>query len=67
MLHYYGGKAFHKLTTPLLTNEEVDVVIGGLDKKTFEFRVGGGMGPVGNKFNEVKTVKVIGGILQAFK
>ena len=35
---------------------------GGLGQQTFEFRVGGGIGTVGNKFNEVESVKVIGGV-----
>ena len=43
------------------------MVTGGLGQQTFEFRVGGGTGTAGNKVNEVENVKVIRGVLQAFK
>ena len=38
------------------------MVFGGLWQQTFEFRVGGGIGTVRNKFNEVESVKMIGGV-----
>ena len=61
-------QARHSIVLPhTLLKEEVDLVNEGLGQQKFEFRVGEGMGTVGNKFNEVETVEVIEGVLHTFK